>query len=238
MSESINVVQFLVELRSRLIYSLVLLLVLFGFFSYYANDLYSVLAMPLLKYLPQKHLIATQLMSPFLVPFKLAFMSSVILTTPFFLYQLWIFISPALYGHERQLIWPSLLISIVLFYLGILFAYFLIFPALFQFLTATVPASVLISPDISDYLDFTIKLLLGFGCLFEIPMLMVLLVSLNIVTQKRFRQSRSYAIVGAFILGMLLAPPDVLSQTIIAVPIWLLYEMGILLSACIAKHPR
>jgi sec-independent protein translocase protein TatC len=225
-----NAVHFLVELRKRLMYALIVLFLLFAVLLYYANHLYTWLALPLLKFLPQGHLIATQVVSPFFVPFKLAFMASMLLSVPFFLYQLWAFIAPALYGHERRLIWPFLLMSAFLFYAGIAFAYFVIFPLLFHFLANVAPKGVVLSPDISEYLDFTIKLLLVFGSLFEIPIIMVLLVSTHLVTRERFIKMRAYAIVCSFILGMLLAPPDVLSQTLLAVPIWLLYEVGILLS--------
>lgn len=225
-----HALHFLIELRSRLIYSLIVLFVIFSILLYFANNLYTLLALPLLKFLPQGHLIATQIISPFYVPFKLAFLASMLIAAPFFLYQVWSFISPALYGHERRMIWPFLSFSAFLFYAGIAFAYFVIFPMLFHFLAGIAPVGVMISPDMSEYLDFTVKLLLVFGCLFEIPIAMLLLVSLNIVTRERFIRTRAYAIVGAFIIGMLLAPPDVLSQTILAVPIWLLYEAGILLS--------
>lgn len=221
---------FFVELRSRLITSLMVMMILFAVLMVFANDLYTLLARPLLKFLPQGHLIATQIVSPFFVPFKLAFVVSLLLTVPYILYQLWAFIAPALYGHERRLIWPFLWVSVFLFYAGLAFAYFVIFPMLFHFLARVAPQGVVMSPDISEYLDFTIKLLLVFGSLFEIPMVMVLLVSLGIVTRERFVRMRSYAIVGAFIIGMLLAPPDVLSQTILAVPIWLLYELGIVMA--------
>ncbi len=227
---SSTALHFLIELRSRLIYSLIVLFLVFAVFLYFANHLYTLLALPLLKWLPQGHLIATQIVSPFFVPFKLAFMASVLLVMPFFLYQLWAFVAPALYGHERRLIWPFLLLSAILFYAGVAFAYLVIFPMLFHFLANVAPQGVVLSPDISEYLDFTIKLLLVFGALFEIPMIMMLLVLLKVVTRERFIKMRSYAIVGAFIVGMLLAPPDVLSQTLLAVPIWLLYEAGILLS--------
>lgn len=227
---SSNAIQFLGELRSRIISALVVLFIIFAIFLYFANHLYTWLALPLLKFLPQGHLIATQVVSPVFVPFKLAFMAAMLVAVPYILYQAWAFIAPALYGHERRVIWPFILLSTFLFYTGLAFAYFVIFPMLFHFLAHMVPTGVLLSPDISAYLDFTIKLLLVFGGLFEIPILMMLLVSLGIVTRQRFIKMRSYAIVGAFILGMMLAPPDVLSQTILAVPIWLLYEAGIQLS--------
>ena len=225
-----NVLHFLVELRTRLIYSLIFLFILFAILAYFANHLYTLLALPLLKFLPQGHLIATQIVSPFFVPFKLAFMTSMIIAVPFFLYQAWSFISPALYGHERKLLWPFLFISAFLFYAGIAFAYFVIFPMLFHFLANVAPVGVMLSPDISEYLDFTTKLLLVFGALFEIPIIMVLLVSSRMVSRERLIKWRPYAIVGAFIIGMLLAPPDVLSQTVLAVPIWLLYETGLLMA--------
>jgi sec-independent protein translocase protein TatC len=226
---------FLVEIRSRLIYSLIFLFIIFSILLYFANHLYTLLALPLLKFLPQGHLIATEIVSPFFVPFKLAFLASMLLCVPFFLYQLWAFVAPALYGHERRMIWPFLLSSAMLFYGGMTFAYFVIFPMLFRFLSRVAPEGVMISPDITAYLDFTTKLLLVFGCLFEIPMVMVLLVSTRLVTRARFIKMRSYAIVGAFILGMLLAPPDVLSQTLLAIPIWLLYEAGIFLSRWVER---
>lgn len=244
MRESVNNLNtsshFLVELRSRLIYSLIFLFSIFAILLYFANHLYTWLALPLLKFLPQGHLIATQIVSPFFVPFKLAFLASMILAVPFFLYQLWIFIAPALYGHEKRLLWPFLFTSAFLFYSGIAFAYFIIFPAIFHFLANVAPQGVMLSPDISEYLDFTTKLLLVFGCLFEIPIVMVLLTAAGIVTRERFIRMRSYAIVGAFILGMLLAPPDVLSQTLLAIPIWLLYEAGIVLSRFVKsrKHEQ
>jgi sec-independent protein translocase protein TatC len=222
--------RYLIELRSRLISALIVLMVLFAIFTYFANDLYTLLAQPLLKFLPQGHLIATQIVSPFFVPFRLAFMAAVLLSVPYFLYQLWGFIAPALYGHERRMAWPLLFISLFLFYAGLAFAYFVIFPVLFHFLASTAPRGVVLSPDISEYLDFTIKLLVVFGVLFEIPIIMAVLSSTGLVSAARFIKWRSYAIVGAFVLGMLLAPPDVLSQTLLAIPIWLLYEAGILLT--------
>lgn len=224
-----NAVRLLTELRSRLMHALLVFGVLFSVLMYFANQLYTFLALPLLKFLPQGHLIATQIVSPFFVPFKLAFMAAMFLGVPYFLYQLWAFIAPALYGHERRLVWPFLLASAFLFYAGLAFAYCVIFPMLFHFLATVAPAGVILSPDISEYLDFTIKLLLVFGGLFEIPIVMVLLVSAGVVTRARLIKMRGYAIIGAFIAGMLIAPPDVLSQTILAVPIWLLYEAGIIL---------
>lgn len=227
--------RFLLELRTRLIYSFIILFLLFAIFLYFADPLYTLLAYPLLKFLPEGHLIATQIVSPFFVPFKLAFMASVVLAIPFFLHQLWAFISPALYGHEKRLAWPLIFTSTFLFYAGIAFAYLVIFPLLFHFLAKIAPVSVTLMPDIAEYLNFTTKLLLIFGCLFEIPVIMVVLALLKMVTLSQYVKYRSYAIVGAFVVGMLLAPPDVLSQTLLAVPIWLLYECGIVLTRIVIK---
>lgn len=235
MSDNKAAISFLVELRSRLMSSLVVLFIIFTGLLYFANHLYAWLASPMLKFLPQGHLIATQIVSPFFVPMKLAFLVSLLIAVPYFLYQIWAFVAPALYGHERRMVWPFLLASAGLFYVGMAFAYFVIFPMLFHFLAGVAPVGVVLTPDISDYLDFTMKLLFVFGGLFEIPMIMLLLVATKLVARERFIRSRSYAIVGAFIVGMLLAPPDVLSQTILAVPIWLLYEAGIVLSGLVGK---
>jgi len=228
---------FLVELRARLIRALIVLLAVFAVLLFFANPLYTLLARPLLKFLPEGRLIATQIVSPFFVPFKLALTASMMLSVPIFLQQLWGFIAPALYGHERQRVWPFLTISILLFYSGILFAYFIIFPMLFHFLAQTAPSGVTLAPDISEYLDFTTKLLLTFGLLFEIPMAMVLLVSLNVVSRQTLIYYRSYAVVGSFVIAMFLAPPDVLSQTILAIPIWLLYELGVLMASFVRSVP-
>lgn len=236
MNENKETLHFLIELRSRLIYSLFVLFSLFAILIYFANQLYHVLALPLIKFLPEGHLIATQIVSPFFVPFKLAFWVALLLGMPYFLYQLWTFIAPALYRYERRLVWLLLLITITLFYSGILFAYFVIFPLLFKFLSQGVPLGVVFSPDIAEYLDFTVGLLMIFGALFEIPIVMVVLNALQIVTIPKFIKMRSYAIVGAFILGMLLAPPDVVSQTLLAIPICLLYEAGILLSKIFKRY--
>src|SRR3990167_7526981 len=166
-SNNSNSLQFLIELRAKLITSVVLLLILFTILIYFANELYTLLALTLLKFLPQGHLIATQIVSPFFVPFKLAFWVAMLLAMPFFLYQLWTFIAPALYSKERRLVWPLLFISSGLFYIFIAFAYFVIFPILFRFLSHTAPHGVIVSPDIAEYLDFTMRLLLTFGVLFE-----------------------------------------------------------------------
>ncbi|OGT37131.1 MAG: twin arginine-targeting protein translocase TatC [Gammaproteobacteria bacterium RIFCSPHIGHO2_12_FULL_38_14] len=228
-------IYFLTELRTRLIYSCIVLFILLAVFLYFANHLYTILAYPLLKFLPEGHLIATQIISPFMVPFKLAFLAAFLTAIPFFLYQLWCFIAPALYGYERRLIWPFLLASTVLFYAGMAFAYLIIFPMLFRFLARIAPVGVVLSPDINEYLGFSIQLLMVFGVVFEIPIAMVVLVFANIVSRSRLIKMRSYAILGAFIIGMLFAPPDVFSQTVLAIPIWLLYEAGLILTKFVER---
>ena len=231
-------VHFLIELRRRLIYSFIVLFIFFSILCYFSSPLYTLLASPLLKFLPQGHLIATQIISPFFVPFKLALMVAIWMAIPFFLYQLWAFIAPALYLNERRKIWPFLCISTLLFYMGMAFAYLVILPMLFHFLSKIAPVGVILTPDITAYLDFTMMLLFSFGGLFEIPMVMVLLVSMNIVGVEKLLRCRSYAILAAFVLGMLLAPPDVLSQIVLAIPIWLLYELGILLSRFVKRSSK
>jgi len=229
-TEKNNLIFLLSELRSRLLRVVILFCIVVSLLLYFSNMLYLLLARPLLHFLPQKHLIATQIISPIFVPFKLAVMAAMLLTAPFFLYQLWAFAAPALYRHEKRMIWPFLIVSVILFYTGMSFAYFVIFPALFHFLAHIVPQEIILSPDIGEYLNFSISLLLIFGVLFEVPIIMVGLVAMNLVTRAQFIKKRSYAIIGSFVLGMLLAPPDVLSQTLLAIPIWILYEIGIVMT--------
>jgi sec-independent protein translocase protein TatC len=227
---------FLIELRRRVLYCLFVLSVLFVFLLYFSNDLYSLLALPLLKHLPHTQgLIATSMMAPFFVPFELTFVTSLFLAVPVFLYQLWAFVAPALYRHERRFVWPLLLISTCLFYLGVAFAYFIIFPVLFAFLTHSVPQGVLMYPDMSQYLDLTLTLFFTFGLIFEVPVLVILLIWTGVTCRETLIRCRPYIIISAFIVGMLLAPPDVLSQTLLAVPLWLLFELGIVLSRFFIK---
>lgn len=226
-----SLLRFLIELRKRLFYCLIVFFLIFGILFYFANDLYTLLALPLLSHLPKGHgLIATSIVAPFFVPFELTLAAAAFLAVPFFLQQLWAFISPALYPHERRYIKPLLLISILLFYLGVNFAYFVILPILFSFLSHTAPQGVFISPDMSQYLDFTLRVLFIFGSLFEVPIVTFLIIGMGITTREQLINIRPYAIVTAFVIGMLLAPPDILSQTLFAIPLWLLFECGLLLS--------
>ncbi len=234
-----SLLRFLIELRKRLVVSLLALLVIFCGLFYFANDLYTLLAEPLLARLPKGHgLIATSITAPFMVPCELTMVFSLYLGVPFFLYQLWAFVAPALYTHERRLIWPLLLISTLLFYAGSIFAYFTVLPMLFNFLTQTAPRGVIVSPDIGLYLDFTLKMLLTFGVIFEVPVLTVVLIWSGITSREKLVKIRPYVIIAAFIIGMLLAPPDVLSQTLLAVPLWLLFEVGLLAAKFLVPSAR
>lgn len=231
-----TLLHFLIELRKRLFYSFIALAILFVILFSFANDLYTLLALPLLKHLPQgQGLIATNIVAPFFVPFELTFVVSLFLSIPVFLYQLWAFIAPALYRHERHLVWPLLFVSTLLFYIGIAFAYFVIFPLIFKFLTQSAPRGVIVSPDISLYLDFTLKLFFTFGIIFEVPVITIVLIWTGLTSREELIRMRPYAIVAAFIIGMLLAPPDVFSQTLLAVPLWLLFEVGIFFSRFFVK---
>ena len=199
--------------------------------SFFANDIYHAIAMPLLAQLPDNtSMIATEVASPFLVPFKLAFFTAVFITMPYILYQAWAFIAPGLYKKELHFALPLLATSIVLFYVGVSFAYFVVFPLLFGFLTSAAPDGVSVMTDISHYLDFVLKLFFAFGLAFEVPIATILLISTGITTTQALAEKRAYIIVGAFTVGMLLTPPDIVSQVLLAVPVWLLFESGLLLS--------
>jgi len=226
-----DAINYLIEFRKRVIISLGFLTVLFLILLNFANKIYTILALPLLKHLPPNHgLIATNIVAPIYVPIQLTFIVALFIAAPFFLYQIWAFISPALYVNEKKFTWPVLVLSIILFYSGISFAYFVIFPLIFGWLVQTAPVGVMISPDITQYLDFTLKLLITFGLIFEVPIVTLLLIWSGLVTRAKLIAMRPYLIVGAFIFGMLFAPPDVVSQTLLALPLWLLFEAGIVLS--------
>ncbi|WP_295583409.1 twin-arginine translocase subunit TatC [uncultured Lamprocystis sp.] len=227
----------LIELRDRLIRMLIgvgiALLVTFPF----ANDIYTYVAAPLIAQLPAgSTMIATQVISPFLTPFKLALVAAVFLAMPYLLYQLWAFIAPGLYRHEKRLAVPLLASSVVLFYLGMVFAYFLVFPLIFGFMAATTPEGVSMMTDISAYLDFVLALFFAFGIAFEVPIATILLVVTGLTTPDALAEKRPYVIVGAFVIGMLLTPPDVFSQTLLAVPMWLLFELGVFASRILVRE--
>src|SRR6056300_549984 len=221
----------LIELRDRLVRILVVILIFFLGFIAFANDLYAYLAEPLQSLLPEgASMIATQVASPFLAPFKLALYLSVYCGAPMILYQLWGFIAPGLYANEKKIAGPLLISSILLFYAGVAFAYFVVFPLVFGFFTRIGPEIVNISTDIGRYLDFVLALFFGFGLAFEVPIATIILVAIGFTTPKKLAEKRPYIIVGAFITGMLLTPPDVISQVLLALPMWILFEAGLITS--------
>lgn len=232
-------VSHLVELRDRLLRAVaVIILIFLGLFSF-ANDLYSLLAKPLLVHLPKgSTMIATEVASPFLTPFKLAMVISIFIAIPYLLYQAWAFIAPGLYKHEKRLAFPLLVSSIVLFYAGMAFAYFVVFPLAFGFLTANPPEGVSIMTDITKYLDFVLKMFFAFGFAFEVPIATILLVWTGLTTPDSLAEKRPYIIVFAFVIGMLLTPPDVISQTLLAIPIWMLFEAGVFFSRIMLKRKQ
>ena len=221
----------LIELRSRLLKIITVVLLAFLGLAPFADRIYTYLAGPLLKHLPeQSTMIAIDVASPFLTPFKLALVVAIFLTLPFSLYQIWAFVAPGLYRHEKRLLLPLLFFSTLLFYAGAAFAYFVVLPLVFQFLTATAPQGVAVMTDIARYLDFVLTLFFAFGLAFQVPIATIVLVWSGITTRESLARKRPYVIVAAFVIGMLLTPPDVISQTLLAVPMWLLYELGLLFS--------
>lgn len=229
----------LLELRDRLLRIVIVVFVIFlGLFSF-ANDIYQFLAEPLINQLPEgQQMIATGVVSPFLTPFKLALVTSVFIAIPVILYHAWSFIAPGLYKHEKRLAFPLLFSSIVLFYVGMAFAYFLVFPVVFGFMAATTPEGVTHAPDIATYLDFSLKLFFAFGVAFEVPIATILLILAGVTTPESLAQKRPYIIVGAFVLGMLLTPPDIVSQVMLAFPMWLLFEAGLVFSRIIKRRVK
>ena len=226
----------LVELRDRLLRAVLLVLIIFlGLFSF-SNELYSLLAEPLLIHLPTgSSMIATEVASPFLTPFKLSMMSAIFIGMPFILYQLWAFIAPGLYKHEKTMAFPLLFSSIILFYLGMAFAYLVVFPLMFQFFTGIALEGVTMMTDITKYLDFVLKMFFAFGMAFEVPIATIIVISTGMTTAEKLAEKRPYIIVVAFIAGMLLTPPDVVSQMLLAVPIWILFELGLIFSRILTR---
>lgn len=221
-------VQHLIELRNRLLRVIVIVLLIFLGLFYFANDIYTLTAAPLQKFLPESAgMIATDVASPFLTPFKLTLFVSVILAAPFILHQIWAFIAPGLYTHEKRLALPLLASSVLLFYGGMAFAYFVVFPLIFGFFTSVGPEGVAVMTDMAKYLDFVLKLFFAFGVAFEIPIATILMIHAGIITPDDMAKKRPYVVVGCFILGMILTPPDIISQTLLALPMWLLFEVGV-----------
>ncbi|MCG7564249.1 MULTISPECIES: twin-arginine translocase subunit TatC [Pseudoalteromonas] len=228
----------LIELRNRLIKALLSILIIFISLVYFANDIYAFVAAPLVESLPANStMIATDVTAPFFAPFKLTLFVSLFLAVPMILHQIWGFLAPGLYQHEKRMLMPILLSSILLFYAGIAFCYFVVMPIILGFFTAVGPDMMTLSPDISSYLGFILKLFFAFGVAFEIPVAIMLLCWSGVTTTQSLAQKRPYIIVGVFVVAMFLTPPDVLSQTLLAVPMALLFELGLLLARLYSKKP-
>jgi len=235
----LGLVGHLIELRTRLLRIVMWVGGIFLCLVPFAGELYSMLAEPLMATMPQgTSMIATEVASPFLTPFKFALVLAMFLGVPAILYQIWSFIAPGLYAHEKKMMLPLLVASSALFYLGVLFAYYVVFPLIFGFLVGIVPEGVAVMTDIARYLDFVLKLFFAFGVAFEVPIATILLVWSGTVTPDQLSSKRAYVIVGAFVLGMLLTPPDVISQTLLALPMWLLFELGVFISRRIDKRKK
>jgi sec-independent protein translocase protein TatC len=227
--QEMPLVEHLLELRNRLLKMVLAVIVCFAAIYPFANDLYLWLSEPLRALLPEgQTMIATDVTSPFFAPLKLALVVSLFAAIPVVLYQLWSFIAPGLYAHEKRLAFPLLFTSVILFYAGAAFAYFVVFPLVFGFFTAIGPEGILELPDISSYLDFVLKMFFAFGVAFEIPIATVLLILTGITTPQDLAAKRPYVVVACFVIGMLLTPPDIISQTMLAVPMWILFEVGII----------
>src|SRR5690554_2175739 len=234
---SMPLIAHLTELRTRLLRCVISILLIFASLFYFAQDIYALVAAPLRSYLPEgATMIATGVASPFLTPFKLTLMVSLFLAMPIILHQIWGFIAPGLYKHEKRIAVPLLISSIVLFYAGMAFAYFVVFPIMFGFFASVTPEGVAMMTDIGQYLDFVLTLFFAFGVAFEIPVATFLLIWVGIVDVATLRKSRPYVVVGCFVIGMVLTPPDIFSQTLLAVPMWLLFEAGVICGSMISKR--
>lgn len=230
-------IEHLIELRSRLVKAVVLILAIFAALYAFSNDIYSFVADPLMALLPAgSQMIATEVASPFLAPFKLTLFTALFIAVPFVLYQAWAFIAPGLYRHEKVLAFPLLASSILLFYSGVAFAYFVVFPLLFDFFVHTGPENVTVMTDINQYLNFVLKLFFAFGAAFEIPIATFLMIWTGATSVESLSKKRPYIIVGCFVIGMLMTPPDVVSQSLLAIPMWLLFEVGILFGRLVRRR--
>jgi len=227
----------LLELRNRLLKIIAGLVVVMLALMPFANDIYIFLATPLMQSLPEGgQMIATEVTTPFFVPLKVVLLAAFIISAPHTLYQLWAFIAPGLYSNEKHLIAPLVITSVILFLCGMAFAYFLVFPVVFGFITSTTPDGVAVMTDIGKYLDFIIGLFIAFSLAFETPVAVVLMVTAGMVSITDLREARSYVIVGAFIIGAIITPPDIISQFMLAIPMWLLYEAGIVVAGMMQKQ--
>ena len=232
-----TLISHLVELRQRLLKAVVAIALVFAPCAWFANDLFTIIATPLIQKMPAgSSMIATSLISPFTAPLKLSFFVALFIAMPYVLYQVWAFVAPGLYKREKRFAIPLVVSSIVLFYAGVAFAYFVVFPLMFAFLTTTAPTGVQVMTDITNYLDFVLLLFFAFGIAFEMPVATVLLAATGLVRVETMTKNRGYVILGIFVIAAFLTPPDALSQTAMALPMWLLYEIGIILSRILLRE--
>jgi sec-independent protein translocase protein TatC len=232
-----TLVSHLLELRSRLLRAVLAVAIVFVPLAFFANDLFTLIAHPLIEKLPEgTSLIATSVVSPFMTPLKLSLIAALFIAMPFVLYQVWSFIAPGLYRHEKRFALPLFVTSVFLFYAGVAFAYFIVFPLMFAFLTATAPEGVRMMTDMASYLDFALLLFFAFGIAFEMPVATVLLVLSGLVSVEKLRANRGYVLLGIFVVAAFLTPPDAISQTFMAVPMYILYELGILLAVFLRRQ--
>jgi sec-independent protein translocase protein TatC len=232
MNQGETLIAHLVELRSRLLNSVLAWLLVFICLFPWASDLYTWLAQPMLAKLPQGgQMIATDVTTPFFVPLKVAMMAAFVIALPYILFQLWRFVAPGLYAHEKRLVLPLVVASTLLFFCGMAFAYYAVFPVVFGFITAAAPEGVAVMTDIDKYLGFVLGMFFAFGVTFEVPVAVVLLVRMGMVSVAKLREVRSYVIVGAFVIAAIVTPPDVVSQFMLAIPLWLLYEAGVVVAS-------
>ena len=228
--EKMPIVQHLVELRRALLRSVIAVLIFFLALFPFADGIYTFISAPIIQAIPDSNLIAIGVISPFLTPLKMSLVLAIYMAMPYLLYQLWMFAAPALYRHEKKLILPLVVSSTILFYTGLVFSFYVVFPVIFNFLSTVGPSSVDFAPDIQYYLDFILKVSFAFGVAFEVPVATILLIMFGATTAERLKKNRAYIIIGSFALGMVLTPPDVISQILIAIPIWLLFEAGLFFS--------
>ena len=238
--KELPLVHHLIELRTRLLRVVVVIFALFiVLYAKFANDIYAIVSAPLMELLPANaSMIATDITSPLLTPMKLTFFVALVIAIPFILYQIWAFVAPGLYKHEKRIALPILFSSVMLFYIGMAFAYFLIFPLIFKITTQSGLVGVTAMTDISKYLDFVLHMFFAFGFIFEIPVATVLLISAEVVSAKTLIKKRPYVILGCFVVGMILTPPDITSQFLLAVPMWMLFEIGVYIGLFIESRRK
>jgi sec-independent protein translocase protein TatC len=234
-----TLISHLLELRSRLVRAVTVVLILVLPAAYFRNDIFDALARPLIKQLPKgASLITTGVMTPFTTPFKLSIYVALFLAMPYVLYQIWAFVAPGLYRKEKRFAVPLLVSSIVLFYTGMAFAYQFVFPVLFKFFAGATPTGVQMMPDITSYMDWAMTMFLSFGVAFEVPVAVVLLALTGIISVEKLTKARGYVIIGIFVVAAILTPPDPISQTLMAVPMWLLYELGLIMARVMVSKPE